>query len=176
MAKDKLSEYDATAVNNTDVGGVNLAESSMLPSDVNNAIRELLSHLKNFAAGTDGIDVLSLADDDASHSIKFQAPSAVTTTTTFTLPDGDGTADQVIKTNGSGTLAWTSLSGGAGYFQGENGVTGDATNGKGDIFRVHEQQLDTNTTIAAGDNAGAFFSLTVATGVTLTVNGNLVIA
>ena len=66
--------------------------------------------------------------------------------------------------------------GGAGYFQGENGVTGDTTNGKGDIFRVHEQQLDTNTTIAAGDNAGAFFSLTVATGVTLTVNGNLVIA
>jgi hypothetical protein len=66
--------------------------------------------------------------------------------------------------------------GGAGYFQGENGATGDTTNGKGDIFRVHEQQLDTNTTIAAGDNAGAFFSLTVATGVTLTVNGNLVIA
>ena len=65
--------------------------------------------------------------------------------------------------------------GGAGYFQGENGATGDTTNGKGDIFRVHEQQLDTNTTIAAGDNAGAFFSLTVATGVTLTVNGNLVI-
>ena len=48
--------------------------------------------------------------------------------------------------------------------------------GKGDIFRVHEQELNTNTTIASGDNAGAFFSLTVATGVTLTVNGNLVIA
>jgi hypothetical protein len=66
--------------------------------------------------------------------------------------------------------------GGAGYFQGENGATGDTTNGKGDIFRVHEQELNTNTTIAAGDNAGAFFSLSVATGVTLTVNGNLVIA
>ena len=68
------------------------------------------------------------------------------------------------------------VAGGAGYFQGENGATGDTTNGKGDIFRVHEQQLDTNTTIASGDNAGAFFSLTVATGVTLTVNGNLVVA
>jgi len=66
--------------------------------------------------------------------------------------------------------------GGAGYFQGENGATGDTTNGKGDIFRVHEQELNTNTTIASGDNAGAFFSLTVVTGVTLTVNGNLVIA
>jgi len=72
--------------------------------------------------------------------------------------------------------AETAAGGGAGYFQGENGATGDTTNGKGDIFRVHEQQLDTNTTIASGDNAGAFFSLTVATGVTLTVNGNLVVA
>ena len=101
MPKNKLTEYDATAANNTDVGGVNLAESSMLPSDVNNALREVLSHLKNFAAGTDGIDVLSFADDDASASIKFQAPSAVTTTVTFTLPDGDGSAGQVLKTNGS---------------------------------------------------------------------------
>jgi hypothetical protein len=50
MPKNKLTEYDATAANNTDVGGVNLQESSMLPSDVNNALREVLSHLKNFAA------------------------------------------------------------------------------------------------------------------------------
>ena len=78
--------------------------------------------------------------------------------------------DQVADT------AETAAGGGAGYFQGENGASGDTTNGKGDIFRVHEQQLDTDVTIASGDNAGAFFSLTVATGVTLTVNGNLVIA
>ena len=46
MAKDKLSEYDATAANNTVVGDVNLAENSCLPSDVNNAIREVMSHQK----------------------------------------------------------------------------------------------------------------------------------
>ena len=61
------------------------------------------------------------------------------------------------------------------YFQGENGAVG-AVGGKGDIFRVHQQQLDTNVTIAAGDNAGCFFSLVIATGVTLTLNGNLTIA
>lgn len=105
MSKDKLTDYDATASNNTDVGGISVAEG-MLPSAVNNAIREQMSHLKDFAAGTVGIDVLSLADDDASHSIKLQAPSAVTANTTFTLPDGDGTADQVIKTDGSGQLGW----------------------------------------------------------------------
>ena len=110
MAKNKLTEYDSTAANNTDVGGVNLAENSMLPSDVNNALREILSHLKDFADGTSGINVLSLIDDDDSHSIKFQGPSSITANTTFTLPDGDGSADQYIKTDGSGTLSWVSPS------------------------------------------------------------------
>lgn len=53
MAKDKLTEYDATANNNTVVGDVNLAENSALPSDMNNAVREIMSHQKEaFGAGT----------------------------------------------------------------------------------------------------------------------------
>ena len=67
---------------------------------------------------------------------------------------------------------------GAGYFQGENGATGDTTNGKGDIFRVHEKQLDTSVTIAGTDNALCAGPLTLATGVVITVStgGTLVIA
>ena len=53
MAKDKLTEYDATANNNTVVGDVNLAENSALPSDMNNAVREIMSHQKEaFGSGT----------------------------------------------------------------------------------------------------------------------------
>ena len=59
MAKNKLTEYDSTAANNTDVGGVNLAENSMLPSDVNNAFREVLSHLKDFADGTEAVNAVA---------------------------------------------------------------------------------------------------------------------
>ena len=54
MAKDKLTDYDATAANNTDVGGISVDEG-MLPSNVNNAIREVMSHLKDFAAGTEAV-------------------------------------------------------------------------------------------------------------------------
>jgi hypothetical protein len=100
------------------------------------------------------------------------------------------TTNDILKMRNSDDDAWIDLfsfdqtadtaevsaGGGAGYFDGENGATGDTTNGKGDIFRLHEQQLDTDVTIASGDNAGCFFSLTIASGVTLTVNGNLVIA
>lgn len=57
---------------------------------------------------------------------------------------------------------------GGSYFQGENGAVG-ATAGKGDIFRVHEQELNTNVTIAATDNALASGPLTVANGITLTI-------
>jgi len=51
-------------------------------------------------------DVLELLDDDASASIKLQAPSDVTTTTTFVLPDGDGTDGQFLSTDGSGQLSF----------------------------------------------------------------------
>ena len=61
---------------------------------------------------------------------------------------------------------------GVGAFQGDNAsgaLRGDTTNGKKDIFRVHEQELNTNVTIAATDNALASGPLTVASGVTLTI-------
>lgn len=106
MAKDKLTEYSATNASNDVIGDISVAEG-MLPSAVNNALREQMTHLKNFADGTDGINVLSLDDDDASASIKIQAPSAVTTTTTLTLPDGDGDAGAMLQTDGSGQLAWS---------------------------------------------------------------------
>jgi hypothetical protein len=40
--------------------------------------------------------------------IGLKAPDAVTTTTTFTLPDGDGTSGQVLSTNGAAVLDWVS--------------------------------------------------------------------
>jgi len=58
MAKTKLSEYNATASSNTDIDGINLAEG-MAPSLVNNSIRELMAHLKDFQSGSSS-DTLTL--------------------------------------------------------------------------------------------------------------------
>jgi len=63
-------------------------------------------------------------------------------------------------------------SGGGGFYKGENGTSGSSA---GDIFRINEQELNTNVTIDATENASATGPLTVASGTTLTVNGNLVI-
>ena len=66
---------------------------------------------------------------------------------------------------------------GGGYFQGESGVSGNSASGKGDIFRVNEQTLNTSVTIASGDNASCAGPLTVSASgtVNLTVLGNLTI-
>jgi hypothetical protein len=63
-------------------------------------------------------------------------------------------------------------SGGGGFYKGENGTSGSSA---GDIFRCNEQELNTDVEITATENASATGPLTVASGTTLTVNGNLVI-
>jgi len=52
MAKNKISEFSATAANNTDIGGINISEGCA-PSGINNAIRELMAQLKDQQSGTD---------------------------------------------------------------------------------------------------------------------------
>jgi hypothetical protein len=44
MSKDELADWSATAANNTDVGGISLAEG-MNPAGVNNAMREIMAQL-----------------------------------------------------------------------------------------------------------------------------------
>lgn len=50
--------------------------------------------------------------DNGVNHIGFRSPTALTASIVFDLPDGDGSANQVLKTDGSGVLAWTDMSGG----------------------------------------------------------------
>ena len=50
---------------------------------------------------------LRLADSDNSNWVALQAPATVATNLTLTVPAADGTADQALVTNGSGTLSFT---------------------------------------------------------------------
>jgi microcystin-dependent protein len=76
MAKTKISEFDSTPANNTDIDGINIAEGCA-PSGINNAIRELMSQLKNQQTGAD------------SDNFTVGGNLAVTGTTTFTgIPSG----------------------------------------------------------------------------------------
>ena len=81
----------------------------------------------------------------------------------------------VVPPDGSITSAMFSsgLTLGGGTYKGENG---EVNAGGGDIFRVHQQTLDSNVTIDSDENALCAGPLTVASTKVLTVNGNLVIA
>lgn len=92
MAKDKITDYSATASSNTDIGSVNLAENSMLPSDVNNALREQMSHLAEMNAGTYPIaDTFTLADPtDLTKKFRFDGVGITTSNTrVLTVQDSD---------------------------------------------------------------------------------------
>ena len=92
MAKDKITDYSATASSNTDIGSVNLAENSMLPSDVNNALREQMSHLAEMNAGTHPLaDTVTLADpDDLTKKFRFDGVGiSASNTRVLTVQDSD---------------------------------------------------------------------------------------
>ena len=99
-----------------------------------------------------GVDVIA-AEDLAANSVD-----------TAEITDGAITAAKLAS----------SVSLGGGAYQGDNS-SGAVIGSTADIFRVHEQQLDTDTTIASTDNALAAGPLTISTSTTLTVSGNLTI-
>lgn len=80
MPKNKISEYSSTAADNTDIGGINIAEG-MLPSDVNNAMREQMAQLKEFLDGSSG-DTITTAKIVAT-TAEIKSGASVTGTATF---------------------------------------------------------------------------------------------
>jgi hypothetical protein len=71
MAKTKISEFDVDPSNNTDINSINIAEGCA-PSGINNAIRQLMSDLKEQQTGASG------------DSFTVGGNLAVTGTSTFT--------------------------------------------------------------------------------------------
>jgi len=118
MAKTKISEFDANPALNTDIDSINIAEGCA-PSGINNAIRELMSQLKDQQTGASGdsftvggnLTVLAqgdvrLSDSDSSNYVALQAPTTLAANYTLTLPTADGTITQALKTDGAGALSF----------------------------------------------------------------------
>ena len=83
---------------------------------------------------------IRLQDGDESAYIDVKAPDTVTASYTLTLPADDGTPDQYLKTDGSGTTSWASVTANAagsdtqlqynssGSFAGATNLTTDGSN------------------------------------------------
>ena len=119
MTKDAISDYSATAGSNTDVGGVNIDEGCP-PSGINNAIRELMSHLADLNAGTTSLGTIKVdnlqLDGNAITSTDTNGDVTITPNGTgdvvidgLKYPQADGSTGQFLKTDGSGQLAFATV-------------------------------------------------------------------
>lgn len=159
MAKDKLTDYSATNASNTDIGGVNIDEG-MLPSDVNNALREQMTHLKNFAEGTDAINALDVVGGVTAESAVFDGTGAVK------LPVGT-TAQRPTPVQGQIRYNTTDAS-----FEGYDGSAWGAIGGAGESsFTLYEYTATSGqTTFSGADDNAATLDYTVGN-ILVTLNG-----
>jgi len=101
-----------------DTGGTGSGTGvAVASSDSYSTILEMLTKASDTTAGS----IKFYEDtDNGTNFITLKAPAAITADVTLTLPDGDGDADQIIKTDGSGNLSFV------------NFLTIDADNGTAD--------------------------------------------
>lgn len=117
MAKNKISEFSATASNNTDIGGINIAEGCA-PSGINNAIRELMAQLKDQQAGTDGDGFVVGGAFTCSGAAVFSSTVALGASATATTQSSGDNSTKVATTayvaaNGipsGGIIIWSGAS------------------------------------------------------------------
>jgi hypothetical protein len=93
MPKNKISEFSSTPANNTDIGGIDIAEGCA-PSGINNAIRELMAQLKDQQAGTDA--------DNFTVGGALTVTGNATLSSTLTANSSVGTAGQALLSRGAG--------------------------------------------------------------------------
>lgn len=121
---------------------------------------------------------LEFYDSDSSHYVSFRAPATITSSLTWTLPASDGTADQVLATDGSGTLSWADAGSGGGSgssYPNSTFTTVPGTNGNFDMSynvaqTVQETPFEASGTDAFGVNLGSVFSLMDPVGTTESID------
>lgn len=157
MAKTKISQYDSTASSNTDIDSINIDEGCA-PSGINNAIRELMAHLKDFQAGLSG-DTLPLASGGTGATTASGARTA--------LGSASSGANSDITSITGLTTALTVAQGGTGAttLAGANIAT---TNTASTFSASQRGTITTDNDLSFDQNATNNFSCTPTAGGTLT--------
>jgi hypothetical protein len=137
MAKTKVSEYSATAADNTDISNINIAEGCS-PANVNNAIRSLMAQLKDMQAGTAG------------DSFVVGGNLSVTGTSTLT---GNVTAPTQTSTDNSTKVATTA------FVTTKVGTLGTISTQNANAVTISGGTIDSTTLGATTPSTAAFTTL-----------------
>jgi len=129
------------------VAKLNLVSTSSVPS----------LEAKGDGSSQDGYIQLNCSQN--SHGIKLKSPPhSANASYTLTFPNNDGNANEYLQTNGSGVMAWASVS---------SGATGGGTD---KVFVENSQTITTDYTIPSGKSASCTGPITMNSGVDITLS------
>tara|TARA_R100000951_G_scaffold31424_1_gene26935 strand:+ start:387 stop:1211 length:825 start_codon:yes stop_codon:yes gene_type:complete len=103
MAKANITQYSATPSSNADINDINISENCPA-SGLNNAIRELMAHLKNVDTGSQALTALSVTGAVTSGTIKISDGG--------TIGSASDTDAMAISSNGVVTFSQTTVGAG----------------------------------------------------------------
>ena len=108
--------------------------------------------------GSSTVGKLLINCEQNSHGITIQSPAhSAAANYTLTLPVNDGSPDEILKTDGSGVLSWTTDSGGG------------PSLGTNHIIRTNAKTISENITFAGTENGLTIGPVTISSGNTVTV-------
>ena len=94
-----------------------------------------------------GTAPIVFSNNSNSELLKIESTGAISMAGAFTFPTSDGVANQVLQTNGSGTVSWATVSSGGGGSM--NDLIDDTTPQLGGTLDANSNQITNATTIGA---------------------------
>lgn len=107
MAKNKVSDYSNVPSNNTDIGDINIAEGCA-PSNINNAIRELMAQLKDMQTGADADNFVVGGAMTCTGAAVFSSTVGVTGAVTLSTALATSSGGTALTTYAAGDLLYAS--------------------------------------------------------------------
>lgn len=161
MARTKISEFSVTAADNTEIDGIDIAEGCA-PSGINNAIRELMSQLKDFQTGA--------ASDPFNGAVNGTVGATTPATGAFTTVAAQANNIAILAKSGTANYCEIAVQSGTtdavkGQFQAVEGATNKVILGSrsnhpvalstNDVERI---RLDTSGNVGIGTSTPSSFA------------------
>jgi hypothetical protein len=126
----QAGDYTATQITNTPAGNIAATTAQAAITELDSEKLAKAGDAMTGALTMNAQNSVRFADSDSSNYIALRSPATVTSNVTFTLPGVDGTSGQVLVTDGSGALSWSTAAVGdiTGVTAG-SGLTGGGTSG-----------------------------------------------